>query len=265
MFRLSHELNYMIPPHFGLWGDGQPRPSHCHDATALSIDYETDGELLAQFIPERFAPSRPVVNVQFIMLRKVDWLGGGGYNLIQIGTPVVYAHGGERLEGVYVLVIWENSATPIMTGREQTGMPKIFADIEDLHQIGNHVYTNASYEGSSFLKIQFEQGREFSSQELATLNSSSSRSNTFGWRYIPNIGRPGAALSHATLFPMDSTTSAAWTGTGTVEWGEPVVGQYPSQFGAVQALNKLPIQAYGDCMMARCSIALRNDLARQLP
>jgi hypothetical protein len=37
-----------------------------------------------------------------------------------------------------------------------------------------------------------------------------------GWRYIPNIGRPGAALSHATLFPQDLVTGAAWLGEGRI-------------------------------------------------
>ncbi len=41
----------------------------------------------------------------------------------------------------------DDKTAPILNGREQSGMPKIFADIEDHHQLGDGLRTNASYEG----------------------------------------------------------------------------------------------------------------------
>ncbi|HEU5317954.1 MAG TPA: acetoacetate decarboxylase family protein [Chloroflexota bacterium] len=131
----------------------------------------------------------------------MDWLAGG-YNLITVGVPAAYTHEGERLEGLYVLVIWENMTAPILAGREQSGMPKVFAEIEDHHQVGDRVFTNASYEGSAFLRLDFRKTRQLGPDEVAVLNQRSGKVNTFGRRYIPNTGRPGAALSHATLYPQ---------------------------------------------------------------
>ena len=59
----------------------------------------------------------------------------------------------DRLEGVFALVVWENKTTPILTGN-MMGVPKIFADIEDLHILGDNYRTRLSYEGSAFLQLE---------------------------------------------------------------------------------------------------------------
>lgn len=78
-------------------------------------------------------------------------------------------------------------------------MPKIFANIEDHHQLGDRLFTNASYEGATFLRMDFQKIGTMTAEEVSALNQQSGKLNWFGWRYIPNTGRPGAALSHATL------------------------------------------------------------------
>jgi acetoacetate decarboxylase len=40
------------------------------------------------------------------------------------------------LEGAFALVVWENKTTPILEGN-MMGVPKIYADIEDLHIMGD--------------------------------------------------------------------------------------------------------------------------------
>jgi acetoacetate decarboxylase len=262
MFKFSEESNYTMPPHFLGWS-GQPQPAIYHDVTSITVAYETDPEMVVEFVPQPFEITQPLLNVQYSMCRRVDWLGGSSYNLITVGVPVAYAGSGERIDGVYVLVIWENRTAPILTGREQTGMPKIFADIEDHHQLGDRLLTNASYEGWSFLRMDFRQGKQMSADELALLNKQTGTVNAFGWRYIPNIGRPGAALSHATLFPQDLNFATAWQGEGRIRWEDLGPEQYP-YYPITQAFSRLPIKSYRDSVMTQGTIALRNDLARQL-
>lgn len=262
MFKFSEDANYMMPAHFGGW-QGQPQAATYHDVTSITVTYETDPGMLAAFIPEPFETTQPVLFIQYSMCRRVDWMAGGSYNLITVGVPAVYAHGRERIEGLYTLVIWENRTAPILTGREQTGMPKIFADIEDHHQVGDRLLTNASNEGWNFLRIDFRQVKQVCSNELDLLNKRIGTVNAFGWRYIPNIGRPGAALSHATLFPQESVHKAAWQGEGQIRWEALGPEQY-QYYPITQALSQLPIKAYRDCLMTQGSIVLRNDLARQL-
>lgn len=50
-------------------------------------------------------------------------------------------------------MVWENNTTPILGGREQTGIPKIYADIEDLHILKPHYATIASFEWEHLFEI----------------------------------------------------------------------------------------------------------------
>ncbi len=264
MFKFSENSTYNMPAHFG-GTEGPPRPAPYHDVTSISIFYETDGEALAQYIPEAFQLTEPVISIQCAFSRGIDWMNGGSYSLISIQVPVAYVHGRERMDGYYALVIWENKATPIISGREQSGMPKTFANIEDYHQVGDRVFTNASYEGRTFLEIDFQKTAKMNAEELSLFNQKYGKVNWFGWRYIPNIGRSGAALSHATVFPQEAPCTAGWRGNGTVRWQALTPEQHPTQAHIIRALSQLPIRAYRDCAMTLGSLILRNDTARQLP
>jgi hypothetical protein len=264
MFKFSEVSNYLMPAHFGGY-EGQPPAVTYPDVTSINITYETDSGMLAHYIPEGFELTQPVVTILYAASRGLEWLGGGAYNLIAVNAPVAYTAGRDRLEGVYALVLWENKTAPILTGREQSGMPKIFADIQDLHQLGERLFTNASDEGSAFLRMDIRKTKAMAPEEVTNLNQQWASLNWFGWRYIPNIGRPGAALSHATLFPQEFAFTQAWWGEGRVHWEAPLPEECPPQARIIEALSQLPIQAYRNCWTAQGSLVMRNDLARQLP
>jgi acetoacetate decarboxylase len=264
MFRFSDDLCYQMPVHFGGYGFEETR-LYYDDATAIVIGYETDPEMLARYIPEGFEIAQPVINIGYVMCRGVRWMAGGHYNLVAVQVPVTYTQSRDGLEGGYVLVVWENKACPMLGGREQTGIPKLFANIEDHHQLGDRVFTNLSYEGTAFLRIDFQKTKSMTADDLVVMNQQQSRSNWLGWRYIPNLGRPGAALSHATLYPIDYSYSAGWQGEGRVRWEIPTWEQNPNQANIIKSLGELPIKAYLGCTMTHQRQVMRVDLARQLP
>ena len=264
MFKFADNQNYLMPAHFGGY-EGQPQSTIYHDVTSIVVTYETDRALLEQYIPEAFAVMEPVLAISYAANRRVDWMSGGNYNLIGVTVPVTYTHRQERLEGGFALVVWENKATPILPGREITGIPKIFANIEEHHQQGDRLFTNASYDGSEFLSLELQKTKKMSLEELAFTNQTFGKYNWFGWRYIPNLGKPGAALSHATLYPQEFVIQEAWTGQGQVHWQALTVEQNATQAHIIFALSQLPIKVYRECWMTRGSNVLRNDIARQLP
>src|ERR1039458_4318341 len=102
MFKFMENYNYFMPAHFGGY-EGQPKPCVYDDVTSIVISYQTDGEMLARYIPEGFQTTYPVVAIAYVMNRGVDWMAGGNYNLICVQVPVVYSSAKERLEGLYVL------------------------------------------------------------------------------------------------------------------------------------------------------------------
>ena len=64
------------------------------------------------------------------------------------------------VEGNLLLVMWENHADPIITGREQLGYSKIFASIDDIHTYGGVSKTELTSWGFRFLELEFDANRQ---------------------------------------------------------------------------------------------------------
>ncbi|NMM64328.1 acetoacetate decarboxylase family protein [Clostridium sp. P21] len=126
---------------------------------------------------------------------------------------------GNQLEGVFPLVIWENNTIPIIGGREQSGQPKIFADIQDLHSYNNKYFTNASIFGETFLRLEMSDIKFWEKGKLEKAKAAGPiPNNVFGWRYIPKVDGPGAALNEPILYPKSTSIINGCCGKGTVEW-----------------------------------------------
>lgn len=261
-FKFEEDYVYKMPVHFG--GEPfYPVRTVYGDMTAISVSFETGAEDLARFIPEVFEITDPLVKVQYSNCRDVDWMSGGEYRLIQLSVPVRFCGEGEELEGEYPLVIWENKACPIIGGREEDGMPKIFADIASERRVGDRWFTLASYECSTFLSLEFNRGREFFGRELEEINRNE-KINFFGWRYIPNLGRGGAALSQATLYPQEMKVHQGWMGEGAVEWIPTPPERNPLQARIIASLAGLPVERYRGGMMIKGTARLNVGDSRVL-
>ena len=265
MFKFSNDYYYAMPAHFG----GLPGPidtaTTYHDVTSINISYETDLKMLEQYVPDAFRVAEPVLSVSYSRNLRVDWMAGGDYRLISVTAPVVYDPGEQNLAGGFSLVVWENKATPCFPGREITGIPKVFADIEHHRQLGEQFFTHASYEGSTFLRMELARKEKLDAALTAEVNRELACYNWFGWRYIPNIGKPGAALNHATLYPQEIKLEEVYLGEGRINWKELTFEQAPTQWHIIGALKRLPIISCRDCSITKGSNVLRNDQARQLP
>ena len=249
--------------HFGGY-DFAPVSTVYGDMTTIMMGFETDQEELLKLIPEDFELLQPVVHVQYANCREVDWMSGGEYRLIQLSSPVRYEGNSEGLEGEYPLVIWEDKACPIIGGREEDGMPKVFADIAVERHSGDHWFTSASYECNTFLTLDLDRKEELGTEELARLNENP-RINFFGWRYIPRLGKGGASLSHATLYPQEATMIRAWRGDGRVRWHPFTLEMNLVQFSAICSLSNLPVLRYLPALMTKGSARLNVGDSRTLP
>lgn len=262
-FRIREDYVYDMPVHFTGRPFYQVRAVY-GDVTNISVNYETDQGALLELIPEDFELLKPVVSVQFANCRDVDWMTGGEYRLIQLASPVRYVGNAEGLEGEYPLVIWENKTCPIIGGREEDGMPKIFADVAAERHQEDHWFTAASHECNTFLTIDFEKKAELSPKDIAAINEHS-KINFFGWRSIPNLGKGGTSLSHATLYPQEMIVSCAWFGEGRINWPPFKPEMHMKQSGMIDALARLPIVKYMPAMMMKCAMQLNFGDSRALP
>lgn len=124
------------------------------DATRIAVHALTDATKLSQYLPPRCRlAGEPVVSVAVTQLRNLGWLAGRGYNFVNVFTKVIFEGEEETVHGDFSLCLWENKADPILTGRDELGMPKLFADIPDPREIDGRWECSASWEGFPFLHL----------------------------------------------------------------------------------------------------------------
>jgi acetoacetate decarboxylase len=230
----------------------------------LSVSVETDRAELERYIPEELELLAPEVQVAFNQLTEINWLGGGHYNLVMVSVPARFSGKKDHVDAAYPLVVWENRTAPILTGREQTGVPKIFADIEDLHVYQPHYATSISYEGNTFLSMTFDAGGQVTGKELERMKDQIRTLDLLGWRYIPKVGGPGADLSQFIHFPQWMEAEKVHTGKGTLQWTELSVMQNPRQYHIIKALASLPVKKEGRSLLAEGEVILDTTQARVL-
>ncbi|HNZ93808.1 MAG TPA: acetoacetate decarboxylase family protein [Rectinema sp.] len=237
MFKFEEGKCYKMPAHFGGSYFDPDAKAIYNDVVTLIFSYTTDGEQLSNYVPEGFELTKPELSIEFQQCRQVEWMAGSYYDLVSVAAPVRFNGQRDRLEGSFSLVVWENKTTPILTGN-MMGVPKIYADIEDLHILADTYRTRLSFEGSTFLELEMIRHQPLDAEELKAMNTDI---NSLGWRYIPKVGAPGADLSQPILFPMHNEPNSAWLGSGKVKWTKSTWDQNPMQFYIINALAELPI------------------------
>ena len=261
MFQFENDKCYRMPAHFGGYVY-QPMEVCYHDVVSMVFTHTTDGDRLAGHLPEGFELLRPELTINFCQCREIDWMAGSAYNLIDVSVPVRFNGRRDRVEGNFSFVVWENKTAPILGGREETGVAKIFADIEDVHILSDKRFTVASFEGNSFLRLEMNATQQLGETQLTPLRKASV--NGLHWRYIPKVGGPGADISQPVLYPQRAEAEHAWQGSGVVEWTTLRYEQNPSQAHIIKALAELPQFEMSPVTMTKGKVFLMPSMARVL-
>jgi 3-hydroxyacyl-CoA dehydrogenase len=258
MFTLIPYRNHMMPAHFGPLPQNEKSSGWYRDVTMMVVPYLTDREKLAAHLPEPFTVGeQPIVTVAYACSKDVDWLAGRGYNLIAVTASAIFNGENEQLEGQFSLVWWENLADAILSGREMTGIPKIFADIPDHSVIDGQWHSSVSHFGNKILDMSIKNLRSPTAEELVVAESARlGKDHPMAWRYFPAVGGSGPALSEATTFPSESVYTSALVGEGKIDWKQLSWEQNPTQCHIVNALKDLPILEYLPAMVTTGSTNL---------
>lgn len=258
MFQFDPQGMYRMPAHFGTPRIDAPPSGWYHDVTTVNVPYLTERDKLAAYLPEPFeVADEALVTVTYACSKNVDWLAGRGYNLISVTAAANFNGKEDQLSGTFTLVVWENLADPILTGRELTGIPKIFADIPD-HDIEDGTWhCSASHFGNTILEMTANKLIAPTQEQIAAAQAAQQgRDNPMGWRYLPLVGGFGAAISEPTTFPSENVIAEAYLGEGTVKWNNLTWQQNPTQFHIVNALADLPILEYRPAIVTKGSTNL---------
>ncbi|MGW4128223.1 acetoacetate decarboxylase family protein [Amycolatopsis japonica] len=243
--RFEQGKRYRMPVVFG--PSVSPRqmpnglPADMTDARVVTagVRFLTDAECLDRLLPPGFTlAGEPVVSVEFMFLSNLEWLAGRGYSIVKVSYPAHFAGKRDSATGPFLAVLWENRTDCCLTGREEVGYSKLYADIfPPAVDKGQHRYL-AAVDGHPIVRMRISDliGKEPPAVEA--------NDGVLHYYYVPKIGSPGeSAVEHAVISPEvpgPPRIRDFSSGTGEVEFSPATFEQLPTQFMIVNALADLP-------------------------
>ncbi len=235
------------------------------DVLSLQVSYVTDKDVLAALLPAPFEPAdQPLVTAYFRKCSGVNFLAGGCYSMMGLNLAAYFNGRQDQVRGDYALVLWENHIFPILRGRELLGVPKLPADIPDPLVVGNDWSAQASDGGNLLLRLSIRDAKKVGAAALEQMRLSQKSWHWLSWRYIPTVDGVGAALSEPTLIGWEGTTSEAWTGSGTIGFGDVTWEASPMNGDILPVLKTLVVREYVESTITRGPATLTRALHRVL-
>jgi hypothetical protein len=153
-----------------------------------TINFKTDAESVRDLLPNDSYSfgDRDMVTFAFVVesFRDLAWLGGGGYDLLALYIHDVGFGSAElqkEVRGTFCPLMIENLADPIISGREELGVPKVFSDIR-IFSSDQSYRVEVSWRGTLWATLEWN--------GLRTAVSTMSPNNTdlLVHKYIPATG-----------------------------------------------------------------------------
>lgn len=197
--------------------EGKVRSATQSTFVTASIKIKTSRTVLQNLFPPgsdawRFKSPATVAYCSFSQttLDGMEWLGGYGYNHLGL-----YIHGveytrkdGSTVSGVYMPILFESLADPIVSGREELGMPKLYSEI-DVKRDASSYHIGASWRNASWGKFDFEDLEESNiSQVAGKMTGDDTDEGILVQRYIPAVGREHKSQAEAEYAVYDSFAEA---------------------------------------------------------
>jgi hypothetical protein len=242
---------FRMPAHFG----PTPGPRQGPDGSAFDWTHQPRRTLaVARFLSEESALQRllppgfvlegePVVTVEVQYWTALAWLAGRGYNTLGVKLPVRYRGGRETRVGQFLAVLWENMPDAIVSGREELGYNKLYAEIPAPRELDGVQQHGASWFGHPFVEL------ELSGLAEAPLDAAPRvpGDGILHHKYLPRTGCPGAAdADYVTLTPATGGRTRflrCQSADAQVRFLPATWAQLPTLHHIVNALAALPVLA----------------------
>ena len=270
-------VRYRMPAVFGpapgprQKGDGtqwKPEETGTMNSHSITVRYLTQRAKLLALLPPGFSlRGDPVVSVSFSYFGNLYWLAGRGYGIVGVRFPVVYTGKTETITGTFCPVMWEGIPDAILTGREELGFPKLFADISQISYDAQQgtASGNATWFGHKFVEIEAR-----GLTEVPAPAAQSDGASLF-LKYMPRTsvsGKEGADIAYVTTSqPVPGTAGSAspinlsgvknykrWTTqSGSVLWRRATFEQLPTTYHVINGLANLDVVSYLGAEMTQYS------------
>ena len=220
-------------------------------STIMSVTFLTDREALERCLPEPFrSDADPLVSVYANKCEDVDWLAGRGYNLVGVDVSAVFDGKVDKdVHGSYCVAMWEDMCEPIIGGRDHSGVPKIFADIDYGKEDNGSWRCRVSRFEHTFLDLAVANLEPVDRQGCDDLEQAKREATWMCYKYIPRLENDGADVSYATVYPSSGQCAAAWHGKGSIKASTATFQQVPTQHEFINLIAALPVKEIRSAML----------------
>ena len=267
--KLDKEKFYRMPLVMGplTWKDDRRAgPLHYKQVEAVSIQYQTDPDAIQPLLPECYRPAKsPTVTVVFSYNEKLEFMAGGGYCLAAVQVAASFKGKEDQVDGDYNIVMFENQTWPIIGGREDLGVHKLYADISPIRLLSNgHLRCEASLWGHLLFGIDLSPPRKQNVVVRAVASKMINSRPWLGYKYIPSLDGPPDA-DYPTITKNDTKVDELWfSKAAEIYCGAADFNDLGDQSRVVDAIRSLPVRKLERAIHFRGSAVLRYDLSRRL-
>ena len=257
---------YRMPLIMGpLWKGENPRFFYSQ-TEAVALQYLTDSDAIASLLPNCYKPGKePLVTVLFGYNNGLDFMAGGGYRLAAVQISARFDGEKDHVEGDYILVMFEDQTWPIIGGREDLGVPKLYADISTIKLLSDGgLRCEASLWGHLLFVLELSAPKKQNSIVRIAANKMINSRPWLAYKYIPSLDGP-PDVEYPTISKNDTTMEDLWFAKkGKVIFGNADENDIGHVKFLLDALKTLPIKKVKQALHLRGSAVLRYDLSRRL-
>lgn len=214
-----------------------------HRKSTATVVFEAAAAQLERHLPPRFAlRGTPRVMFELSFMTEIEWLAGRGYNLCGVKIPVVFDGKAGAIPGMFYSVLWESLTDPILSGRDELGVPKLYAEIPSPRIYDGHRAYEASWFNFAFFQLDLFDLEERTGRPVQ--RDTENRGN-LQWKYVPRTGAPGEAdVSLITFTPIEDPNlkiERHWRGQARARFNRASWEQLPTMYHVVNALADIQL------------------------
>ena len=202
---------YRMPLIMGPQWVGETPTFQYSQTEIVALQYLTDPNAIAALLPACYQLGQePQVTVLLGYNNGLDFMARGGYILAAVQVSARFDGEKDHVEGDYILVMFENQAWPMICGREDLGIPKLYADISPIKKYSNgSLRCEATYWGHLLFSLEIALPRKQNRIVKYVANKMINVRPWLGYKYIPSLAGPPDA-EYPTISYNESNIDNLW-------------------------------------------------------
>jgi hypothetical protein len=234
--------------------DRQHLPNRQHNLV-LNVTALSEAAALGALLPPGCElDGEPLVTISLNYMSNIGWLAGRDYAILSVIVNMRHQSPTRGLlRGTYLPVLWENLCDPIITGRDELGFAKLYADLPPPVIIGDSYSGCALWQGFRFCDLEVTAATPVPA-------TAPPPTGAFQYKFIPRTASLATADVEYLEYcePGQSAAGYAplklvqkWSGYGRFAFHAARWEDVPFQYPVLNALAALPLRGFRSATISR--------------